>query len=288
MASASRLLRTCRALQIDPSSSSSPSTTSNNALRFLRRTAKIAAEKRVFADSETKPVVAVKASAVSERAVSERQQTKGGVDLALLAANVAGAALSVFRHALKRKSWQVEAEMFIDRGIINCRFFTLIAVAGSLLGSILCFVEGCFLILESFFEYFQTMAQRTDRGQVVQLLIEALDSFLIGTAMLVFGMGMYAMFVGSKEMKRNKGWLVPESSFFGLFPLKRLPSWVEMESVSQAKSKIGHAVVMLLQAGAVEKFKNAPMANGLDLACFAGAILFSSACIFLLSRLYMK
>lgn len=38
--------------------------------------------------------------------------------------------------------------------------------------------------------------------------------------MLIFGVGIYAMFVGSKEMNRNKGSLIPESNFFGFFPLK--------------------------------------------------------------------
>jgi len=67
--------------------------------------------------------------------------------------------------------------------------------------------------------------------------------------------------------------------------LQSLPTWVEMRSVSQAKSKIGHAIMMILQVGMLEKFKNIPLATSLDLACFAGAVMFSSACIFLLSRL---
>lgn len=64
-----------------------------------------------------------------------------------------------------------------------------------------------------------------------------------------------------------------------------LPAWMEMQSISQAKSKIGHAVLMILQVGVLEKFKNVPLVTGLDLACFAGAVIVSSACIFLLSRL---
>lgn len=58
-----------------------------------------------------------------------------------------------------------------------------------------------------------------------------------------------------------------------------------MKSVSQAKSKIGHAVMMMLQVGVLEKFKSIPIVTSLDLACFAGAVFVSSACIFLLSKL---
>lgn len=64
-----------------------------------------------------------------------------------------------------------------------------------------------------------------------------------------------------------------------------LPTWAETQSVSQAKSKIGHAVMMILQVGVLEKLKSVTLVTGVDLACFAGAVLMSSASIFLLSRL---
>ena len=57
-----------------------------------------------------------------------------------------------------------------------------------------------------------------------------------------------------------------------------------MQSVTQAKSKMGHAVIMIMQVGVLDKFKSVPLVTGLDLACFAGAIFVSSACLFLLSR----
>ncbi|KAJ6940042.1 hypothetical protein NC651_006251 [Populus alba x Populus x berolinensis] len=42
---------------------------------------------------------------------------------------------------------------------------------------------------------------------------------------------------------------------------------------------------MILQVGLLEKFSNVPSATGLDVACFAGAVLISSAWIFPLPRL---
>ena len=58
-----------------------------------------------------------------------------------------------------------------------------------------------------------------------------------------------------------------------------------MNSIGQAKTKIGHALMMILQVGVMEKFESIPLATGLDLACFAGALFISSASIFLLARL---
>uniref|UniRef100_A0A5B7BHM8 Uncharacterized protein n=1 Tax=Davidia involucrata TaxID=16924 RepID=A0A5B7BHM8_DAVIN len=301
MAAARLMLRTCRpplGLHLPPSPISSSSFGSSalpsNMIircRCLSKTGMNGDERRTTGrDGERKPpVLSVKASvAASETTVitSDRQTNRMVVDhlLAYLLANVTKTALMILKLATKRRPWKLHAQMFIERIIIDCRFFTLFAVAGSLLGSVLCFVEGCFIILESYFQYFHALSQRSDQGHVVQLLIEAIDMFLVGTAMLIFGMGLHVMFVGSKHLK-GKGPQLPGSNFFGLFNLKTLPTWIGMKSVTQAKSKIGHAMMMILQVGVLDKFKSIPLVTGFDLACFAGAVFVSSACIFLLSRL---
>ncbi|GMN28380.1 hypothetical protein TIFTF001_002019 [Ficus carica] len=55
--------------------------------------------------------------------------------------------------------------------------------------------------------------------------------------------------------------------------------------VAEAKSKLGHAVMMILQVGVLEKFQSVPLVTPTDLACFAATILISSSSIFLLSKL---
>ncbi|PQM41052.1 uncharacterized protein Pyn_21327 [Prunus yedoensis var. nudiflora] len=233
-------------------------------------------------------MVVVKASMATSdtKSITLKPQVNQGrlAELVSLLTKTNRALLILLRTALKPKPSRQQIQMFIERGIIDCRFFTLLAVAGSLLGSVLCFVEGCFIVLESYFQYFHALSHKTDQGHMVHLLIEAIDMFLVGTAMLIFGVGLYAMFVGSKAVK-EKGPRFSESNLFGLFYMKAPPAWVDMKSVSQAKSKIGHAVVMILQVGLLDKFKSIPLVTPLDLACFAGAVLLSSAGIFILTRL---
>jgi hypothetical protein len=57
--------------------------------------------------------------------------------------------------------------------IFDCRFLALMAVVGSLAGSILCFLKGSFFVVESFKEYFQAAWQGLGTSQVVFLLVEA-------------------------------------------------------------------------------------------------------------------
>ncbi|KAF8410609.1 hypothetical protein HHK36_003141 [Tetracentron sinense] len=279
-----RLLRTSRPLGLTLPSFCHNSTSSSTLIRCLNK-AGATGDKRVSGNGERKSTVGVKALVASDVLITSERHTKSDFHLASLVANFTDALLKILRPALKRKSRGLQAQMLIQKVILDCRFFTLLAVAGSLLGSILCFVEGCFNVLQSYFEYFQMISQRSGQEHVVQLLIEAIDMFLVGTAMLMFGMGLYVMFVGTKNMKGENGKWLSESNLFGLFYLKTFPTWVEMQSISQAKSKIGHAVLMILQVGVLEKFKSIPLVNGLDLACFAGSVLISSACIFVLSRL---
>ncbi|KAH9758504.1 hypothetical protein KPL71_016713 [Citrus sinensis] len=214
------------------------------------------------------------AAASDSLMITAKTEVGRGIDVSSLLANVTRAALKFLRPrpSVNPTSSNSHIQRFIERVIIDCRFFTFFAVAGSLLGSILCFVE-------SYVKFFNSLSQKANQAPIMHLVIEA-----IGTALLIFGVGLYAMFVGSKNIK-EKSSQIPASNLFGLFYLKTPPKWVEMGSVSQAQSRIGHAVMMVLQVEVLEKFNSIPVVTSLDLVCFAGAALLSSACIFLLSRL---
>ncbi|KAL8492344.1 hypothetical protein ACS0TY_023817 [Phlomoides rotata] len=181
----------------------------------------------------------------------------------LLLAYVADHALSQF--ITKPRPWRFNIQMFVEKAIVDCRFFTLLAISGSLLGSVLCFVEGCFLTVVSYVQYFHPLSKMSDQGHVVMKLIEAIDMFLMGTAMLVFAIALHVMFVGHDSNPATTN-------------LKRV------ESAMQAKSKMGHALIMILQIQVLDKSKSIAVSNGMDLACFAASIFISSASIFLLSR----
>ncbi|KAL3340544.1 hypothetical protein AABB24_028935, partial [Solanum stoloniferum] len=225
---------------------------------------------------------AVATKAVGTAVVSEPIMTQNWKisDLSSVADNnVSDLILKNLKKLLKQMP---HLQSFIEKGILDCRFFSLFAVAGTLIGSLLCFIEGCYLIIESYVHYFIAISHKSDLGHVVQLLIEAIDMFLLGTAMLTFGMGLYVMFVGSRNINVKGD---DQLSSKNLYYFQTLPSLMGMKSVMQAKSRIGHALIMLLQVGVLEKFKNIPVVNGLDLACFAAAVFVSSICVFILSRI---
>ena len=110
------------------------------------------------------------------------------------------------------------------------------------------------MVLESYFQYFHSLSQNSDQGHVMQLLFEAIgkaphpphfaptrfisshhtrvsvhnpdeelifcaDMFLVGTVMVVFGMGLHLLFVGSERMQ-GKGQWPSNSNLFGLSYLR--------------------------------------------------------------------
>nr|XP_004238209.1 uncharacterized protein LOC101245158 isoform X2 [Solanum lycopersicum] len=257
------------------------SLTNNYSLRF-----KCLSKGRLIGGAEKK-VVVVATKAVGTAVVSEPITTQNWKisDVSLVADNVSDLIFQKLKNLLKQMPQKLHhLQSSIEKGILDCRFFSLLAVAGTLIGSLLCFIEGCYLIIESYIHYFIAISHKSDLGHVVQLLIEAIDMFLLGTAMLTFGMGLYVMFVGSRNIN-VKGDDDDQLSGKKLYYFQTLPSLMGMKSVMQAKARIGHALIMLLQVGVLEKFKNIPVVNGLDLACFAAAVFVSSICVFILSRL---
>ncbi|KAF8077010.1 hypothetical protein N665_1070s0006 [Sinapis alba] len=169
----------------------------------------------------------------------------------------------------------------IEKVIYRCRFMAFLGTLGSLFGSVLCFIKGCQYVADSFVQY------SVNRGKVILLLVEAIDTYLLGTVMLVFGMGLYELFISNLETSESISHdsVSNRSSLFGMFPLKERPQWLEVKSVSELKTKLGHVIVMLLLIGLFDKSRKVAITSVADLLCISASIFLSSACLFLLSRL---
>ncbi|XP_010275165.1 PREDICTED: uncharacterized protein LOC104610309 [Nelumbo nucifera] len=172
-------------------------------------------------------------------------------------------------------------EESLEKAIYRCRFLAFFGVCGSLVGSFLCFIKGCTYVVASFMEYF------VSHTIVISLLIEAIDIYLVGTVMLVFGMGLYELFISNLDIAKSfsSKETAYRSNLFGLFALKERPKWLEIKSVNELKTKLGHVIVMVLLVGLFEKSKKVVISSSLDLLCFSTSILLSSSCLYLLSRL---
>ncbi|KAK8915906.1 hypothetical protein KSP39_PZI022549 [Platanthera zijinensis] len=155
----------------------------------------------------------------------------------------------------------------IEKVIYSCRFLTFLGVFGSLMGSVICYLKGCAYVMNSFTEYVSS------GGKVILSLVEALDIYLIGTVMLVFGMGLYELFISNFDVAKSSSY---GSSLIGLFKLPERPKWLEIQTVRELKTKVGHVIVLVLLIGLLDKSMKVQITSSSDLLCLAATIFLSS------------
>ncbi|KAF6140735.1 hypothetical protein GIB67_035162 [Kingdonia uniflora] len=179
-------------------------------------------------------------------------------------------------------------ESNIERVIFDFRFLALLAVGGSLAGSVLCFLNGCVYIVDAYKVYWSSCVKGVHTGQMVLRLVEAIDVYLAGTVMLIFGMGLYGLFISnvSPDVPSSSDRALKGSSLFGMFALKERPKWMKISSLDELKTKVGHVIVMILLVKMFERSKMVKITTGMDLLSYSVCILLSSASLYILHALH--
>ncbi|KAL3732663.1 hypothetical protein ACJRO7_029331 [Eucalyptus globulus] len=180
------------------------------------------------------------------------------------------------------------AESNIEKVIFDFRFLALLAVGGSLAGSVLCFLNGSVYIVDAYKVYWSSCVKGIHTGQMVLRLVEAIDVYLAGTVMLIFGMGLYGLFISnvSPDVPPSVDRALKGSSLFGMFALKERPKWMKISSLDELKTKVGHVIVMILLVKMFERSKMVTIATGLDLLSYSVCIFLSSASLYILHNLH--
>ncbi|KAJ0094099.1 hypothetical protein Patl1_17132 [Pistacia atlantica] len=176
------------------------------------------------------------------------------------------------------------------KAIFDFRFLALLAVAGSLAGSVLCFLNGCLYIVEAYKVYWTSCVKGVHSGQMVLRLVEAIDVYLAGTVMLIFGMGLYGLFISNvpPDVAPSSDRALKGSSLFGMFSLKERPKWMKISSLDELKTKVGHVIVMILLVKMFERSKMVAISTGMDLLSYSFCILLSSASLYILHHLHKE
>ncbi|MED6147293.1 hypothetical protein PIB30_042900 [Stylosanthes scabra] len=123
---------------------------------------------------------------------------------------------------------------------------------------------------------------------MVLQLVEAIDVYLAGTVMLIFGMGLYGLFISSTspDEKPAVDHALVGSSLFGMFVLKERPKWMKISSLDELKTKVGHVIVMILLVKMFERSKMVAISTGMDLLSYSVCIFLSSASLYILHNLH--
>uniref|UniRef100_A0A803PA91 Uncharacterized protein n=1 Tax=Cannabis sativa TaxID=3483 RepID=A0A803PA91_CANSA len=136
--------------------------------------------------------------------------------------------------------------------------------------------------------YWSSCVKGIHTGQMVLRLVEAIDVYLAGTVMLIFGMGLYGLFISNvpPDVPSDVDRALRGSSLFGMFALKERPKWMKISSLDELKTKVGHVIVMILLVKMFERSKMVQITTGLDLLSYSVCIFLSSASLYILHNLH--
>lgn len=142
--------------------------------------------------------------------------------------------------------------MWFSQFLSKSRYLVLIPVVLSLLASAAAFVWGGFKTY-NLLSHLAEEALHGGGGHGIVGFIAVMDTFLIATALLVFALGMYELFIAEVEF----------------------PEWLVIRDLHDLKAKLGSLIILVMAVNFLEHLVN--WEDPLGMLMFAGAITLVSA-----------
>ncbi|HBG47694.1 MAG TPA: hypothetical protein DDW94_12015 [Deltaproteobacteria bacterium] len=142
----------------------------------------------------------------------------------------------------------------MNRLLSNSRYLVIIPVAVSLLAAAAAFIWGGYRTVSVIAHLVSTIGTM-EEGHAIIELIPIMDTFLIATALLIFALGMYELFIGEVDF----------------------PEWLVVHDLHDLKAKLGSVIILVMAVAFLEnliKWKDA-----WETLMFAGAITLVSAAL---------
>lgn len=132
-----------------------------------------------------------------------------------------------FPKILQYKSFR--ARQF-EQLLYGSRFLSLIAVVGALLSAVILFIQGIVIIFNGLVTYF--MKPMENYEILFEKLVSSVDVFLFALALLIFGVGVYELFVSKIDIVQKNN--------------DNRPSWLQTPTIDDLKSSLGKVILMVL------------------------------------------
>lgn len=139
-----------------------------------------------------------------------------------------------FPQVLQYKS--LRARTF-ENWLYGSRYLSLLAAIGSIISAIFLFAEGIYIIYFGLSHHFFPLADqikdnKIDYEPIFETLVSSVDVFLFALVLVIFGVGVYELFVSKID------------------PVERdndnRPSWLKINSVDDLKGSLGKVILMVL------------------------------------------
>lgn len=127
------------------------------------------------------------------------------------------------------------------------RYLVLIPVLVSLIASAAAFLWGAYITFEVLSHMLAAVGTPEAQHAIIEL-IPLMDAFLIATALLIFALGMFELFIGKLDF----------------------PEWLVIHDLHDLKAKLGSVIILVMAVAFLENLVH--WKDGFETLMFAGAI----------------
>tara|TARA_B100001741_G_C16445915_1_gene547993 strand:+ start:145 stop:705 length:561 start_codon:yes stop_codon:yes gene_type:complete len=139
---------------------------------------------------------------------------------------------TIKKNEIKSENDQSLIERLFEKILWSTRYTVVLAVIFSVLGSIALFILGSYEIVETLITKLPPLisGENTDHSMLLYKLITAIDLYLIGVVLLIFGFGIYELFISKIEIARKD----------------EAVTILEIKNLEALKNKIIKVIIMVL------------------------------------------
>ena len=151
-------------------------------------------------------------------------------------------------------------EKYFERALWGTRYVVVMAAVFSTLSAITLFFIGSYEIIEAITSYCLSSVHESSNGhghkKILASFIGGIDLYLIGVVLLIFGFGIYELFVSKIDIARMDADV----------------TILEVENIDELKNKIIKVIIMVLIVSFFERVLNMQYGTPLEMMYFAFSI----------------
>jgi len=159
-------------------------------------------------------------------------------------------------------------ERIFERGLWGSRYVVVLAVIFSTVSAIALFLIGSYEIVQAILHENPFSTSGHGHAHILASFIGAVDLYLIGVVLLIFGFGIYELFVSKIDIARANTDV----------------TILEVENIDELKNKIIKVIIMVLIVSFFERVLSMEYNTPLEMMYFAFSILALSLGVYLINK----
>ena len=181
---------------------------------------------------------------------------------------------------LRRKSinfpeilnYKTKASRLFETALYFSRYLTLFAVIGSLLSALALFIRGTMVVCSGLIDFFKSFSlnKADDYENLLAAFVSSVDIFLFAMVLVIFGMGIYELFINKIDPVERKA--------------DARPSWLQIKSIDELKSSLGKVILMVLIVSFFKHSLDISFSDAKDLLYLSIGVLLVSASLYIANK----